>query len=89
MAAWGKGFRKTVKQNLGFRGGTNIAAWAVAGVAAYYLWIKPERQAELERKAARERSVQRAKERGWEEVERRRPLPDPQDTGLLRGSKKN
>lgn len=78
MAAWGKGFRKTVKQNLGFRGGTvsfraaasiqvcakcvrlsspiychavqNLAAWAVAGVAAYYLWVKPERQAELERK---------------------------------------
>ena len=28
----------------------NLAAWAVAGVCAYYLWVKPEREAEVERK---------------------------------------
>lgn len=30
----------------------NIAAWAVAGVIAYYLWVKPEREAEQERRVS-------------------------------------
>lgn len=29
----------------GVRGRQNIASWIVAGTAAYYLWIKPERDA--------------------------------------------
>lgn len=88
MAAWGKGFRKTVKANLGFRGGTvsivhsycapaliyklacspqhihfavqNLAAWGVAGVVAYYLWVKPEREAELERKVCKIMNLDKA-----------------------------
>jgi len=39
--------------------------------------------------AARDRSIQIAKERGWEEIERRQPQPDPQATGLIRGFKRD
>lgn len=28
----------------------NIAAWAVAGTAAYFLWVRPERKKEEARK---------------------------------------
>lgn len=28
----------------------NIAAWAFAGVLAYYLWVRPEQEAEKERR---------------------------------------
>lgn len=34
---------------------------------------------------ARELSKQRAVELGLEEIDRVRPIPDPQDTGLLKG----
>lgn len=33
----------------------------------------------------RERSKQRAVELGLEEIDRVRPIPDPQDTGLIKG----
>ncbi|EIE26539.1 hypothetical protein COCSUDRAFT_32203 [Coccomyxa subellipsoidea C-169] len=81
------GLRNTIKANLGFRGTQNIAAWAVAGVLAYYLWVKPEREAEQERKASRERARLFATEKGLTEVDKRRPVADPQDTGLVRGSR--
>lgn len=29
----------------------NLAAWSVAGILTYYVWIKPERQAAEERQA--------------------------------------
>jgi hypothetical protein len=32
----------------GVRGAQNVAAWGVAGIVAYYLWIKPERELRLE-----------------------------------------
>ncbi|CAL8466848.1 g6384 [Coccomyxa elongata] len=82
-----KGIRNTIKENLGFRGSQNIAAWAVAGVLAYYLWVKPEREAEQERRAARERARLFASEKGIQDVDRRRPIADPQDTGLVRSSR--
>lgn len=31
-----------LSDSFGFRGRFNIAAWAVAGGAAYYMWIRPE-----------------------------------------------
>ena len=33
----------------GLKGRSNVAAWVVAGSAAYFLWIKPERDAQKER----------------------------------------
>lgn len=33
----------------------------------------------------RERAKQRAAELGLEEIDRVRPMPDPQDTGLIKG----
>ncbi|KAK9843957.1 hypothetical protein WJX81_000478 [Elliptochloris bilobata] len=77
-----------MRENLGFRGAKNVAAWAVAGTIAYYLWVKPEQKAEAERQAARERIANYAKERGIEDVDRVRPVADPQDTGLVRGHRK-
>ncbi|KAK9916490.1 hypothetical protein WJX75_003291 [Coccomyxa subellipsoidea] len=72
--AWSKGVRNTIKENLGFRGSQNIAAWAVAGVIAYYLWVKPEREAEQERRSSRERARAIAIEKGLIDVDKRRPV---------------
>ena len=33
----------------GLKGRSNVAAWIVAGSAAYFLWVKPERDAQKER----------------------------------------
>lgn len=120
---------------LGLRGARNMASWAVAGGLAYYLWIRPDREAAEERRVglcnkyscccccfavehalgdglhrldpcadtccsltslviadllqiSRELAKQRAIEQGLLELERVKPLPDPQDTGLIVGNKK-
>ncbi|KAH9566726.1 hypothetical protein CY35_04G144400 [Sphagnum magellanicum] len=39
----GKFRERVVKVFGGLMGVQNLAAWGVAGVVAYYLWIKPER----------------------------------------------
>ncbi|CAK9195167.1 unnamed protein product [Sphagnum troendelagicum] len=72
----------------GVRGAQNVAAWGVAGIVAYYLWIKPERELRLEQEEARFAALMRDKDR-HAYVERRRPMPDPQDTGLIRGKVKD
>ncbi|KAA6422195.1 MAG: peroxisomal N(1)-acetyl-spermine/spermidine oxidase [Trebouxia sp. A1-2] len=43
------GWRRLVSENLGIRGSKNLAAWAVAGTAAYILWIKPEQKEQQKR----------------------------------------
>ncbi|KAI5076796.1 hypothetical protein GOP47_0008861 [Adiantum capillus-veneris] len=69
----------------GVRGRINFASWIVAGTAAYYLWIKPEREAQKEREA---QAVLRAEADRYRYVERTKPIPDPQITGLIKGVKK-
>ncbi|KAJ7529170.1 hypothetical protein O6H91_15G036200 [Diphasiastrum complanatum] len=70
----------------GVRGWNNLAAWAVAGTVAYYLWIKPEREAQRERE---ERAALRRENDRYPDVEKVWPRPDPQDTGLIRGKVKD
>ncbi|KAL6858942.1 hypothetical protein ACP4OV_017944 [Aristida adscensionis] len=70
----------------GVRGWSNLASWAVAGTLAYYLWVKPARQ--LQREQEIERAALAAASDPYRYVEKRKPIPDPQDTGLIYGKKK-
>ncbi|KAG6554393.1 hypothetical protein Mapa_004310 [Marchantia paleacea] len=69
----------------GVRGRQNAAAWVVAFTAAYFLWIKPERDAMREEEA---RAILRREADLHRYVERTRPVADPQERGLIRGKPK-
>lgn len=69
----------------GLRGGTNLASWVVAGTIAYYLWVKPSRDLRREQE---ERSALAASDPN-RYIEKRKPIPDPQETGLIYGKKNN
>ncbi|MCO5602918.1 hypothetical protein L7F22_057058 [Adiantum nelumboides] len=69
----------------GLTGRSNLAVWIVAGSAAYFLWIKPERDAQKEREA---QALLRAEADRYRYVERTKPIPDPQTIGLIKGVKK-
>lgn len=77
--------RRIAGDALGMRGSRNLLSWAVAGGAAYFLFWLPEQARREERRAAHEQARQRAFERGLADVDRVRPRPDPQDTGVIRG----
>ncbi|KAG2296633.1 hypothetical protein Bca52824_043302 [Brassica carinata] len=55
----------------GLRGGQNLASWLVAGTIAYYLWAR----------------ALLAVADANEYVEKRKPIADPQVTGLIYGNK--
>lgn len=63
----------------------NIMAWAVAGSLAYVFYVVPEKQRAVEQHAARELARRLAAEKGLVEIDRASPIPDPQDTGLIKG----
>ncbi|KAL0902874.1 uncharacterized protein LOC110099444 isoform X2 [Dendrobium catenatum] len=67
----------------GLRGWSNLASWAVAGTLAYFLWVKPAR----ELKAEQERAALAAASDPNRYIEKRKPVPDPQDTGLIYGKR--
>lgn len=67
----------------GLRGGSNLASWAVAGGLAYFLWIKPERETRREQEARAALATNSDRY-----VEKRRPIPDPQETGIIYGKGK-
>ncbi|CAO2162782.1 unnamed protein product, partial [Urochloa humidicola] len=69
----------------GLRGWSNLASWTVAGTLAYYLWVRPARQLQKEQE---ERAALAAASDPYRYVEKRKPIPDPQDTGLIYGKKK-
>ncbi|XP_078163599.1 subtilisin-like protease [Carex rostrata] len=69
----------------GMRGWNNVASWAVAGTLAYFLWVKPAQQL---RKEEEERAALAAASDKYRYIEKRKPIPDPQDTGLIYGKKK-
>ncbi|KAL5713733.1 hypothetical protein ACHQM5_015785 [Ranunculus cassubicifolius] len=67
----------------GLRGPSNLASWLVAGTLAYYLWVKPSqdlKKQQQERALAANLDPNRY-------IEKRRPIPDPQETGLIYGKK--
>jgi len=49
---------------LGMGTAQNIAAWAVAGGAAYYLWVRPQQQAEEAAKARQQLQDQADRAKG-------------------------
>ncbi|KAF3446940.1 hypothetical protein FNV43_RR12120 [Rhamnella rubrinervis] len=67
----------------GLRGGSNLASWVVAGTLAYFLWVKPSQELKREQQ---ERAALAASDPN-RYIERRKPIPDPQETGLIYGKK--
>ncbi len=78
----------------------NLAAWVVAGGAAYVLWIRPEQQARQQQQVcfAMQHTYKcthphyHSQQEEWatrvakyKEIDRARPIPDAQDTGLIKG----
>ncbi|XP_004500826.1 uncharacterized protein [Cicer arietinum] len=77
--------RSFVNNSLGgLRGGTNLASWVVAGTLAYFLWIKPSQDLKREQQ---EKSALSVTSDSYRYVETRKPVPDPQVTGLIYGNK--
>ncbi|XP_009785813.1 uncharacterized protein LOC107798122 [Nicotiana tabacum] len=68
----------------GLRGGSNLASWVVAGTLAYFLWVKPSQ--ELKRQQEEKAALAAASDI-YRYVEKRKPIPDPQETGLIYGNK--
>ncbi|CAK8569218.1 unnamed protein product [Lathyrus sativus] len=66
----------------GLRGGSNLASWVVAGTLAYFLWIKPSQ--DLKREQQEKAAL--ASSDSYRYVETRKPVPDPQVTGLIYGN---
>ncbi|BBG94394.1 hypothetical protein Prudu_002666 [Prunus dulcis] len=67
----------------GLRGGSNLASWVVAGTLAYFLWVKPSQ--DLKREQQERAALASADPHAY--VEKRKPVPDPQETGLIYGNK--
>ncbi|KAK6939174.1 hypothetical protein RJ641_028705 [Dillenia turbinata] len=83
--SWGN-VRSFIGNSLGgLRGGPNIASWVVAGTLAYFLWVKPSQ--DLKRQQQEKAALAAASDR-YRYVEKTKPIPDPQVTGLIYGKKK-
>ncbi|KAK6793141.1 hypothetical protein RDI58_012222 [Solanum bulbocastanum] len=85
MASWRKsaGNVRSFVGNLtgGLRGGSNLASWVVAGTLAYFLWVKPSQELK------RQQQEKAAASDAYRYVEKKKPIPDPQETGLIYGNK--
>ncbi|CAM8936638.1 unnamed protein product [Rhodiola kirilowii] len=68
----------------GLRGGSNLASWVVAGTLAYFLWVKPAQDLKQQQK---EKAAAAAASDPYRYVEKRKPIPDLQETGLIYGHK--
>ncbi|CAH1430928.1 uncharacterized protein LOC111878451 [Lactuca sativa] len=68
----------------GLRGGSNLASWVVAGTLAYFLWVKPSQELKREQQ---ERAALAAASDRYRYVEKVKPIPDLQETGLIYGNK--
>ncbi|KAI3517048.1 hypothetical protein L2E82_07733 [Cichorium intybus] len=68
----------------GLRGGSNLASWVVAGTLAYFLWVKPSQELKREQE---ERAALAAASDRYRYVEKVKPIPDLQETGLIYGNK--
>ncbi|XWS09390.1 hypothetical protein CRYUN_Cryun40dG0081000 [Craigia yunnanensis] len=67
----------------GLRGTSNLSSWVVAGTLAYFLWVKPSQDLKKQQESAA-----LAVSDPYRYVEKRKPIPDPQETGLIYGNKK-
>ncbi|XP_052202631.1 uncharacterized protein LOC127808231 isoform X2 [Diospyros lotus] len=68
----------------GLRGGPNLASWVVAGTLAYFLWIKPSQDLKRQQQ---EKAALAAASDPYRYIEKRKPIPDSQQTGLIYGNK--
>ncbi|KAG6509334.1 uncharacterized protein LOC121974282 [Zingiber officinale] len=68
----------------GLRGGPNLASWVVAGTLAYFLWVKPAQDL---RKEQEEKAALAAASDPYRYIEKTKPIPDPQVTGLIYGKR--
>ncbi|KAJ0987131.1 hypothetical protein J5N97_005487 [Dioscorea zingiberensis] len=68
----------------GLRGRANLASWAVAGTLAYFLWVKPAQELKREQE---EKAAMAAASDPYRYIEKRKPIPDPQETGLIYGKR--
>ncbi|KAK7351832.1 hypothetical protein VNO77_11561 [Canavalia gladiata] len=69
----------------GLRGPSNLASWVLAGTLAYFLWIKPSQ--DLKRQQQEKAALAASDPYRYTEIETRKPIPDPQVTGLIYGNK--
>ncbi|KAL1309171.1 hypothetical protein HN51_051857 [Arachis hypogaea] len=69
----------------GLRGGSSLASWVVAGTLAYFLWVKPSQ--DLKRQQEERAALTASQPDPYRYVETRKPIPDPQVTGLVYGNK--
>lgn len=69
----------------GLRGAPNLASWVVAGTLAYFLWIKPAQ--DLKREQQEKAALAASQSDPYRYVDTRKPIPDPQVTGLIYGNK--
>ncbi|KAF5740987.1 hypothetical protein HS088_TW11G01069 [Tripterygium wilfordii] len=69
----------------GLRGPSNLASWVVAGTLAYFLWVKPSQ--DLKRQQEERAALAAASPDPYRYVEKRKPIPDAQETGLIYGNK--
>ncbi|URE13301.1 hypothetical protein MUK42_24377 [Musa troglodytarum] len=100
MASWRRrlGNLRTFVGNAtgGLRGGADLASWVVAGTLAYHLWVKPAEDLEKELEVIWPCHMgMNVKERLLLQLQiltamlrKRKPIPDPQETGLIYGKKK-
>ncbi|GMH20500.1 hypothetical protein Nepgr_022341 [Nepenthes gracilis] len=71
----------------GLSGGSNLASWAVAGTLAYFLWIKPSQDLKRQQQE-RAAAAATAFPDPFRYVEKQKPIPDSQDSGLIYANKK-
>ncbi|KAA3454659.1 Dethiobiotin synthetase [Gossypium australe] len=87
-SSWSRGvgnLRSFIGNSMGgLRGGANLASWVVAGTLAYFLWVKPSQDL---KKQQQERAALAASD-PYRYIEKRKPIPDPQENGLMYGNKK-
>uniref|UniRef100_A0A1J3IM90 Uncharacterized protein n=1 Tax=Noccaea caerulescens TaxID=107243 RepID=A0A1J3IM90_NOCCA len=83
-SSWMGNVRSFIGNSMGgLRGGQNVASWAVAGTIAYFLWIKPAQDLKKDQRARELLAVADPNQY----VEKRKPIADPQVTGLIYGNK--
>ncbi|KZV48509.1 hypothetical protein F511_08408 [Dorcoceras hygrometricum] len=90
-SGWRRGFgnvRSFVGNSLGgLRGTSSLASWLVAGTLAYFLWVRPSQQLKKEQQERAALAAAAAASDPYRYVEKRKPIPDSQETGLVYGNK--
>ncbi|XP_026382816.1 uncharacterized protein LOC113278105 [Papaver somniferum] len=69
----------------GLRGGSSLASWVVAGTLAYFIWVKPSQDLRKQQEERAALAAASASSDPYRYVEKRKPIPDPQDNGLIYG----